>query len=679
MFALHDHDYIHTRSSLNNNESDAIQLDNEDDHSNESYEVFDDEMLDPTFVVSNDINKDSIDQLNLDVSIDSVSCQNFTENIHDSIINSPLHIPIPTSNKKLSPAELKNNRLIKEDNKKEKAKLKHPFKDITCKDSCRQQCRHSDLTITHRKALWTDFWTQNYVGRRRFLATCIDIKPVKRRTTTSSLATKNQSRFFYLPSINSNRLQVCKSTFLCTFGYSNDSIITELCKYMKGDTPCLSAVKEYRGENNNLRTIDREIIINHIKTYNPCISHYRRHNAPNILYLPRELTVKMMHDDFCSKNEKLICQELYRSVLKSMNISLKKPNSDMCEDCCMFKNQIENLENENEIEVIKNKLEEHKLKAYQAHKMYKEDATIDISGTSFRVYSMDLQKVLLLPILPESKTSFFTSRLVVFNETFATLKPKGKGYCVLWHEAIASRKGENITDAILALIKEERDVTDFIFWADNCTGQNKNWILFTALVCILNTTYNTVESITIKYLTKGHTHMSADGIHGNIEKKIRKVRNVYDYDDLKQTILESRQNLGIIDQKNFFQWTSKKRTTNILLDPLKNFKLQNVVLVKFIKNSSKMLYSTNFDDKELKEMDFLQKKFIRGINTYKPKQIDQPRGVCVNKKNEIISKLLPLMPKSRENFWINLPVSVTSTDLVVNIGLTDEFLDECVI
>jgi len=162
----------------------------------------------------------------------------------------------------------------------------------------------------------------------------------------------------------------------------------------------------------------------------------------------------------------------------------------------MFKNQIENVENENEIEVIKNKLEEHKLKAYQAHKMYKEDATIDISGTSIRVYSMDLQKVLLLPILPESKTSFFTSRLVVFNETFATLKPKGKGYYVLWHEAIASRKGENITDAILALIKEERDVTDFIFWADNCTRQNKNWILFTALVCILNTTHNTVESIT---------------------------------------------------------------------------------------------------------------------------------------------------------------------------------------
>jgi len=71
-----------------------------------------------------------------------------------------LHIPIPTSNKKLSPAELKKNKLVKEDIKKENGKVIHPFKDMTCKDSCRQQCRHSDLSITHRKALWSDFWAQ---------------------------------------------------------------------------------------------------------------------------------------------------------------------------------------------------------------------------------------------------------------------------------------------------------------------------------------------------------------------------------------------------------------------------------------------------------------------------------------------------------------------------------------
>lgn len=128
--------------------------------------------------------------------------------------------------------------------------------------------------------------------------------------------------------------------------------------------------------------------------------------------------------------------------------------------------------------------------------------------------------------------------------------------------------------------------------------------------------------------------MSTDVIHGNIEKKFRKVRNVYDYDDLKKTIEESRQKLCIIDQKTFFQWTSKKRTTNIHSDPLKSFKLQNVVLVKFKKKSPTMLYSTNFEEKELNEVDFLQKKFIKNIKTYEPKQIDQPSGLYINKKKK---------------------------------------------
>jgi len=36
--------------------------------------------------------------------------------------------------------------------------------------------------------------------------------------------------------------------------------------------------------------------------------------------------------------------------------------------------------------------------------------------------------------------------------------------------------------------------------------------------------------------------MSANGIHRNIETKIRKIRNIYDYDELKNTIKASRKN-----------------------------------------------------------------------------------------------------------------------------------------
>lgn len=133
---------------------------------------------------------------------------------------------------------------------------------------------------------------------------------------------------------------------------------------------------------------------------------------------------------------------------------------------------------------------------------------------------MDLQKVILLPNMPAAKESYFTSRLVVFNETFAGLKRDSaiQNYCSMRHEAVAGRNRQNIVDSILRVIEQERDIKEFIFWADNCTAQNKNWILYTAFVIIVNENAGP-DSITIRYLTKGHTHMSADGIHGNIEKK----------------------------------------------------------------------------------------------------------------------------------------------------------------
>lgn len=73
---------------------------------------------------------------------------------------------------------------------------------------------------------------------------------------------------------------------------------------------------------------------------------------------------------------------------------------------------------------------------------------------------MDLQKVILIPYLLNIKSSYFISRLVVFNETFATIK-KGSSinsYCVMWHEGLNGRKAECITDSILTTINKERDV-----------------------------------------------------------------------------------------------------------------------------------------------------------------------------------------------------------------------------
>lgn len=99
-------------------------------------------------------------------------------------------------------------------------------------------------------------------------------------------------------------------------------------------------------------------------------------------------------------------------------------------------------------------------------------------------------------------------------------------------------------------------------------------------------------------------------------------------------------------------------------------------MVTFFKGSTKMEYYTNFDEAP-KELDFLQKKFLKTIIDYEPDKIIEPRGINIEKKNEIVKKLLPLMPNNRKHFWTTLPVSLTSEDLVSEIGLSDTFIDEC--
>lgn len=236
-----------------------------------------------------------------------------------------------------------------------------------------------------------------------------------------------------------------------------------------------------------------------------------------------------------------------------------------------------------------------------------------------------------------------------------------------------------MTDSVLSLIKNERDIKDIILWADNCTGQNKNWTLYTALIHYLNSEFaisQNIETITMKYLTKCHTHMSADGVHGNIERKIKQIRNISEFKDLKNCITSSRKNINIIELKNFYEWLNKKRSTNIKKDPLYGFKMNNIVMAKIFKGSTVMEYWTDFKG-ESKTLDFLQKKFIKNIKTYTPNKIMQQRAISVTKKNEIVQKLVSLMPESRKQFWTSLPVSTTSEDLVLEIGIGDSFINEC--
>ncbi|CAG9760528.1 unnamed protein product [Ceutorhynchus assimilis] len=90
--------------------------------------------------------------------------------------------------------------------------------------------------------------------------------------------------------------------------------------------------------------------------------------------------------------------------------------------------------------------------------------------------------------------------------------------------------------------------------------------------------------------------MTADGVHGNIEKRICRLENIYDYDDLKNAIKTSRKNIAVVELEAFHEWDKKKRQLRKNNDSLKELSLNSLVEVNFHRGFKEMRYKIDFDD-----------------------------------------------------------------------------------
>lgn len=279
-----------------------------------------------------------------------------------------------------------------------------------------------------------------------------------------------------------------------------------------------------------------------------------------------------------------------------------------------------------------------------------------------KVFAVDMQKVFMLPRMPQLQEAFFLSRLVVFNETFAAMQKNEKHQCILWHEATAGRKAEEVACSFSKFFEINRDTNNIILWLDNCSGQNKNWILFSSILCQVNSEFNTIQSITLKYLLTGHTFMAADGIHGKIEQNAKKKGNIEDFSDFVDACQCSSHRMSVVELNvsDFRKWDSKFKTTNKKNDNIPY--LKDIVCAKFIRGENEMFYKTDFKFSEYSKTTGILKK---GAVLCQPKNTYQtPRGISAAKKKAIIEQLLPKIKPSRRAFWINLPENPNAPDIL---------------
>ena len=131
-------------------------------------------------------------------------------------------------------------------------------------------------------------------------------------------------------------------------------------------------------------------------------------------------------------------------------------------------------------------------------------------------------------------------------------KKGGKATGVLWHEGVEGRSASDVASTYIRFMRSNGDVKHFIFWVDNCSGQNKNWYLFTALANEVNTKDASVQTITLKYFEPGHTFMSPDSFHHKVEQCMRQKKRVEDFQDFVGIIQKCGKSL-VMRFSDFFQ------------------------------------------------------------------------------------------------------------------------------
>jgi len=419
-----------------------------------------------------------------------------------------------------------------------------------------------------------------------------------------------------------------------------------------------------RGKAPSATKIDRSVLRKHIESFNPAVSHYRREHAPQRRYLPSDVTIKTMHADFNSTHHTKCSYPVYRQTVHDMKISFVKLGQEECDKCEEF-NLHDPHHKQDSLSDSCTVCQEwsnskHMRRAREARERYRKDTEVNCSSSERAVFSADLEKVVILPRLDMFKNVLFTRRIIAFNESFV---PTGnqqelRPLAVIWHEAIAGRKREDIISAFHAFFITYRDTPRIVLWLDNCAAQNKNWGLLSYLIYLINSNETHTETVELNYLEPGHTFMSADSFHHRVELSMKQCGKVYDFTDYEQCVKNcssSKVDVKSMTISDFRDWPDESSMYKISKLKPRPY-LADIVWFRVERGKNSIDYKTEFDQSSVTMCNFLSAKAYKsGISNGVIRSV--PRGIAPAKKDDIIKKLSAVMPAPRMQFWLDLPTA----------------------
>lgn len=148
-----------------------------------------------------------------------------------------------------------------------------------CGLMCKKKCTNK-ITESQRRDICGAYWKMTYPDRKSFIFHMLSQEQTKRHTTGGP-SRRKRSHKYHLNDDKGQRQEVCKSMFLSTLGYhpKNDRLIMTV--FGSTDSSGLAPPQERRGRHTPGNKLDLTPMFQHIESFHPSVSHYRREHAPN--------------------------------------------------------------------------------------------------------------------------------------------------------------------------------------------------------------------------------------------------------------------------------------------------------------------------------------------------------------------------------------------------------------
>ncbi|XP_051947116.1 uncharacterized protein LOC127618595 [Xyrauchen texanus] len=182
-----------------------------------------------------------------------------------------------------------------------------------CGQKCRRKCSEK-FSEEWRKKIWVMYWNMDYTEKRAFMFCNITQLPTARLFVPKGTSRRSRSFVYRLKNEDQVPQQVCKNFFLATLGYhpTNDSLVLSVMRREMGNE---EIPKDQRGRHTPGNKLDLQPLLDHIESFHPSASHYRREHAPHRRYLPSYISIKLMYADWLEKGNRC-SYETYRKAVR---------------------------------------------------------------------------------------------------------------------------------------------------------------------------------------------------------------------------------------------------------------------------------------------------------------------------------------------------------------------------